>query len=191
MSDETGSSCECHLRDSSVLWRLWTDWSFWLVFHASQNLGTEDHGIGKRKVDIVCSGAILQADGTPGRGYSCSCATGDSPRMVIARLFLLFSEFLLPCSVDNWCSLCPTPCFPQLKHLKKRIRCLSSLEKWKLQYFLSYCFMGSLHFYNMGNVKLWKAERVKLSFSDETSFQPLSLSLTVKGDKVIKLVRKE
>lgn len=67
MNDVTSFSCECHLRDSSLFWRLWTDWPLW-VAHAPQSLGKEDGEAEKKKVDIVCFGAMPQAAGAQVEG---------------------------------------------------------------------------------------------------------------------------
>lgn len=96
-----------------------------------------------------------------------------------------FSDFLLP----RWMTCAPSAPpsgFPFLSSWDRltRIWCLSFLGKRKLQYFLSYCFMGSLHFYNVttGKHQVGEGKGVELFFFAETSLQSRPLSLTVKEE---------
>lgn len=167
-----GEPCHklCHLKSPERQFICVLETIVWLMpfgkhLMPTKNLDQSGGAVRKEGVGIVCSGVILRPN------WSQASDTPVPPGIVWTVWQCVFSHvslvsFFWPRNVEGLVppSTSLLPAFMLLRLI--RIWYLSFLGKRKLQYFLSYCFMGSLHFYNMtvGKCQVKESKIVKLLF---------------------------
>lgn len=142
--------------------------TIWWLFNAYQKLGPE----GWWDLEKEGGYCVFWSDSLTKPSTRFQASDAPVPPGIVWIMWLLGSfacllnKFLL--TMEGWRigSLPPPPDFLHLCSWDWLIRiwCPSFSGKRKLQYFLSYCFMGSLHFYNVtvGKCQVSESKMVKL-----------------------------